>query len=77
MARGVKPSLSLAANIAALSLLVACGGPSPPVETAAAPEALSASPQESAMTSRAVVSLRVPRSPDEAFARYTEEMGAW
>jgi len=73
----MKPSLSLAANIAALSLLVACGGPSPPVKTAAAPEALSASPEESAMTSRVVASLRVPCSPDEAFALYTEEMGAW
>ena len=41
----MKPSLSLAASLAALTLLVACGGQSPPVETAASPEALSAKPK--------------------------------
>lgn len=29
------------------------------------------------MTSRVVVSLRVPCSPDEAFALFTEEIGVW
>ena len=29
------------------------------------------------MTSRVVVSLRVPCSPDEAFALFTEEIGIW
>jgi hypothetical protein len=41
----MKPSLSLAASLTALTLLVACGGQSPPAETAAATDALSASPE--------------------------------
>lgn len=41
----MKPSHSLAASLAAFALLAACGGQTPQLETAAAPDAPSASPE--------------------------------
>lgn len=41
----MKPSHPLTASLTALILLAACGGETPPVETAASPEAISARPE--------------------------------
>lgn len=41
----MKPSHALTVSLVTLSLLAACGGQTPPVETAAAPDAISARPE--------------------------------